>query len=87
MTAHARRALPHNVGLPHRMKCARGEDLTQSKLTEEVVREVRAQQAAKQEIIRVLNEKFSSAALAKKHGVHKNTMDKVLNYATWVHVK
>lgn len=65
----------------------RGEDLPQSKLTENIVRAIRVQHAAKEAAKRKLDEDFSAAALALRHGVSVNTITKVLTYATWRHVR
>lgn len=65
----------------------RGMELGQSKLNDDLVRKIRAEHAAKEELKRVLDANFSAEAFAKRYGVHKNTIDKVLTYATWRHVK
>lgn len=65
----------------------RGLDLPQAKLNPSLVATIRAQHAAKEEMKKILDEHFSSQAFADRYGVHKNTVDKVLAYATWRHVR
>ena len=64
----------------------RGSALKAAKLDEATVREIRATHAVKEELKRALDQKFSAAAFAARHGVHVNTITKVLTYATWRHV-
>lgn len=64
-----------------------GSKLPQSKLTEDDVRMIRQIHAEKLEQIKKLNESCSASALAEKFGVHVRTMEKVLNYSTWRHVR
>ena len=66
---------------------ARGEDLPHSKLNDGKVREIRAQHAAKERLKRELDARFSAAALAAAHGVAVTTVQKILSYATWRHVR
>ena len=72
---------------PHYEVCARGEALPQSKLTDEQVRKIRQEHADKQAEIERLNAAYDARALAKKYGVSKATITKVLTYQTWRHVK
>jgi DNA-binding transcriptional regulator YiaG len=66
---------------------ARGEQLPQSKLTEADVRNIRELHALKQSEIARLNETLSAKALARKWDVHVRTIDKILTYETWKHVR
>lgn len=70
------------MNLPH----LRGEELPQSKLNATLVRRIRADNQRKADAIKALNAQFSAAALAKKYGVGKTTIEKVLTFATWRHV-
>lgn len=65
----------------------RGEQLPHSKLTEKQVSEIRRLHKAKQDQIASLNREFSAAAFANKYGVHKSTIEKILSYETWTHLK
>jgi len=64
----------------------RGEELTQSKLTEEDIRMIRElvkyREKLKKEVAGLSNK-----ALAEKFDVHQRTMDKAVRYETWRHVK
>lgn len=71
----------------HYEKCTRGADCHNAKLTDEVVRRIRSEHAAKQAEINRLNDTYSAAALAKRYGVTEPTITKVLTYQTWRHVK
>lgn len=62
-----------------RLYCKRGTDLPQSKLDAAKVREIRA-------IYRCGDSEFGQRGLAKKYGVHQRTIEKVVNYETWIHV-
>lgn len=62
---------------------ARGAELPQAKLNETLVRRIRAEHAAKEEIKRTLDKEFSAEAFARRYGVSVNTVTKVLSYATW----
>ena len=61
--------------------------LPQSKLNAALVKRIRDEHRAKEELKRRLDEQFSHAALAKRYQVHVNTIGKVLSYATWRHVR
>lgn len=68
------------------MSYKQGLDLPQSKLNPTLVRRIRSEHAAKEKAKRELDEQFSAAAFAKRYGVGKTTIEKVLTYATWRHV-
>jgi len=70
-----------------RLGAAHGSELPQAKLNEKLVLRVRAEHAAKERMKRWLDQAYGSAALARRYGVSKNTMDKVLSYQTWRHVR
>jgi len=68
------------------MSYKQGLELPQSKLNPTLVRRIRAEHAAKEKAKRELDAHFSAAAFAKRYGVHKNTVNKILAYETWRHV-
>lgn len=68
-------------------KCARGEELPQAKLTDIDIARIRQQHAAKEETKRKLDAEFSAAAFAHRYNVHVRTIEKILAYETWRHVK
>lgn len=73
--------------MSHRLYAKRGTDLPWSKLTEAKVADIRREHAYKERQKRDLDAKHSAAAIARREGVHKNTIDKILSFATWVHVR
>lgn len=60
--------------------------LPAAKLNAILVRRIRAEHAEKEAAKRALDAQYSHLALARRYGVHKNTVSKVLSYATWKHV-
>ena len=70
----------------HFLKFKRGEELPQSKMNEDSVREARKIYSESREAIKKLNEEFSAKGLAKRYGVHARTMEKILSGETWGHI-
>lgn len=70
----------------NRLKVKRGADLTQSKLTEAQVKEMRTLHSQYRQAIRDLNDEFSARGLAKRYGVHVRTIEKVLSGVSWGHL-
>jgi hypothetical protein len=68
------------------LRAKQGSELPWSKLNDTLVRRIREEHAAKERAKQDLDAQFSAEAFAKRYGVHKNTIDKVLTYATWRHV-
>lgn len=64
-----------------------GSQRALSKLTEDDVRAIRQIHADKKAAIDKLNASCSVSALAEKFGVHRCTIEKVLRYQTWRHVR
>ena len=71
----------------NRLKVRRGSDIPWSKLTEDDVRICRELHAYKMAEVARLESSLSINALAEKFGVHPRTMEKVLNFDTWKHVR
>ena len=67
--------------------CRRGIELPWAKLNDEIVRRIRTEHQAKEKAKRELDAKHGADALAKKYGVSKSNIEKVLTYATWRHVR
>jgi hypothetical protein len=65
----------------------RGTQLEQAKLDEKTVRMIRKDHARKLKIIKLLNAKYSAKALAKRFRVHHRTIEKILTWETWTHVR
>jgi DNA invertase Pin-like site-specific DNA recombinase len=55
---------------------ARGERISSSVLTEDNVREIR----------RLASDKQTYVQIAKRFGIHKDTVYKIINRKTWAHV-
>lgn len=70
-----------------RMYAKRGEELPQSKLDAETVALIRRQHERKQRLVKQLNERYSAAAIAKRLGVHKRTVEKALQRDSWAAVR
>lgn len=67
--------------------CKRGMDLPQTKLPPKAIVEIRKAAAMRAELRREITEKYSNAALAKKWGIHPRTVEKILNFETWSHIR
>lgn len=64
----------------------RGEELPQSKLTPELVAEIRSARRQREALRKHIDENLSNKALAKKLGVHIRTIEKAITNETWSHV-
>lgn len=61
----------------------RGERLPQSKLTDEMVKQIReGHQQAREHYAQ-----WTAKGIAKRLGLHYRTVEKVLSYETWRHVR
>ena len=58
----------------------RGSQLPQAKLDEETVRRIRAEHVP-------FSRHFGAPALARRYGLHVRTVERVLSYAGWRHVR
>ena len=65
---------------------ARGSALPFAKLDEESVKSAREEYERARFAIAYIQQNYSIAGLARKYGVSKGAMEKVLNYSTWGHV-
>ena len=70
-----------------RSMARRGVALTHSKLTPAEVQEIRQAKENRLDLMAHISETLSNAALAEKYGVHPRTIEKVLSYETWSHIK
>ena len=64
----------------------RGEELPQSKLTAELVAEIRSARRQREALRKHIAENLSNEALAKKLGVHVRTIEKAITNETWSHL-
>lgn len=65
----------------------RGSELPHSKLDESKVAKIRRDYYRARKLRALLEKKYSAEGLAKQHGVHPRTIEKILSWETWVHVK
>lgn len=65
----------------------RGEDLPHTKLTDQQVLAIRTAAAAREQLRGFIRDNLSNDALARAHGVHHRTVEKVLSYESWCHVR
>jgi len=60
----------------------RGQDLPQTKLLDLDVIDIRSAKRQRDSLMKHIKENLSNAALAKRHGVHERTIEKVLARVT-----
>ncbi len=65
----------------------RGEELPQSKLMDADVLSIRSAAKQREALRQHIRDTLSNDALSKQFGVHLRTIEKVLQYHTWSHVK
>ena len=65
----------------------RGSALPQSKLNEQTVAKIRRDYARARKLRAKLETEYSAAGFAKKYGIHTRTVEKILSWQTWIHVK
>lgn len=68
------------------MSVHRGSELPWAKLSEDDVKLIRAA-AVERERLRAEARQLSNVALAEKFEVHERTIEKVLQFETWIHVE
>lgn len=64
----------------------RGADLPQSKLTPELVAEIRSARRQREALRQHIADNLSNEALAKRLGVHVRTIEKAVTHETWSHL-
>lgn len=69
----------------NRIKVKRGEGLPQSKLTDDLVRQL-LQDVEYRKKLDELRKDYTSKSLAKKYGVHVRTIEKAIEGYTWSHI-
>lgn len=65
---------------------ARGQELPQSKLLDIDVVSIRSSVRQREALLQHIRDNLSNAALAKQHGVHVNSITRVVQYGTWSHI-
>jgi len=69
-----------------RSMALRGQDLGQSKLNDDAIKEIRSAAVQRENLRQHIRDNLSNDALAKKHGVHIRTIEKATQYHTWSHI-
>ena len=69
-----------------RQNALRGQELTQAKLLEIDVVDIRSAHRQRLKLLDYIRQNLSNEALAKKHGVHVRSIEKIVSYETWGHV-
>lgn len=64
----------------------RGQELTQAKLLDLDVIDIRSAVRQRENLRKFIAENLSNAALAKKYGVHVNTIERVARYESFSHL-
>lgn len=65
---------------------ARGNELPHSKLTPELVAEIRSARKQRESLREHIRQNLSNEALAKRLGVHVRTIEKAITNETWSHL-
>jgi DNA-binding transcriptional regulator YhcF (GntR family) len=65
----------------------KGEELKHSKLTAEAVDEIKSAVVQRDKLREYIKRNLSNHALAEKHGVHYRTIEKIVQFETWTHIK
>ena len=64
----------------------RGQELTHSKLLDMDVIDIRSAHRQRIKLLDYIRNNLSNEALAKKHGIHVRSIEKIVSYETWGHV-
>lgn len=76
----------HEWSIRAKELATRGQDLTQSKLLDLDVIDIRSAARQRAKLVQYIRDNLSNAALAKRHGVHIRNVEKILSYETWGHL-
>ena len=76
----------HTYAQQARQNALRGQELTQAKLLEMDVVDIRSAHRQRLKLLDYIRQNLSNEALAKKHKVSLRTIEKIVVYETWVHV-
>jgi DNA-binding NarL/FixJ family response regulator len=64
----------------------RGQELPHAKLLDIDVVDIRSAHRQRLKLLQYIRDNLSNAAIAKKHGVHHRTIEKIVSYESWGHV-
>jgi len=65
---------------------ARGQDIAKSKLTDIDVVDIRSAKRQRDNMLKYIKENLSNESIAKRHGIHIKTLEKILMGKTWTHI-
>ena len=65
----------------------RGEELPQSKMSDDDIQAIRSAAKQRENMRKYIKDNLSNEALARQFGVHNRTIEKILSFETWRHVK
>lgn len=69
-----------------RQNALRGQELTQSKLLDMDIIDIRSAHRQRLKLLDYIRNNLSNEALAKKHGCNVRNIEKIVSYETWGHV-
>jgi DNA-binding NarL/FixJ family response regulator len=64
----------------------RGQELPHAKLLDIDVIDIRSAHRQRLKLLQYIRDNLSNEAIAKKHGVHHRTIEKIVSYETWGHI-
>ena len=76
----------HEWSIRAKELATRGQDLTQSRLLDMDVIDIRSAARQRAKLVQYIRDNLSNAALARRHGVHVRSVEKILSYETWGHL-
>ena len=76
----------HTYAQQARQNALRGQELPHSKLLDMDVIDIRSAHRQRIKLLDYIRNNLSNEALAKKHGVHVPSIEKIVSYETWGHV-
>lgn len=69
------------------MAAKRGSALPQAKLDEATAARILRLYRRKQRLVQQLNARYSAAAIARREGLHRRTVEKLVARDSWAHIK
>lgn len=64
----------------------RGQDLGQSKLNDDLIKEIRSAAVQREKLRQHIRDELSNDALAKRMGTTVRNIEKIVAYETWSHI-
>lgn len=63
-----------------------GQDCNLAKLTDIDIIDIRSAKRQRHNLLKYIKENLSNEAIAKRHGIHVKTLEKILSGRTWKHL-